>query len=351
MDDAIALQQVRDTLLKLTRGGRRLQPKTVKSRLMEATGLSRLEVTTALAQLAVQRDVSNVDRFGEPRGMVSWIGETPDSSSSREWEAALEQLPSPLKEASRRQALRDCYPAVEGLSGADLQILLSTLLQSRQDSDADATLRSARHVMGSAKALKNLRRLATLLEVGDTTDAGGEFYVLTAGPEQPRALVLIENARCFSAFARSRHVHYLLGIACYGYGLTMESFGDRLQRNQVVACPAYGQKVSLTDLLPHTPTVFWGDLDLEGLRIFESLKAHIPHLELSLAYADMAKLLSNPMRSHPYHSIFEKAGQRPPAGRLPEVRHLAELCSRRAVDQEAICDFIDEVDVGRPFKI
>ncbi|SOC31074.1 Wadjet anti-phage system protein JetD domain-containing protein, partial [Thalassospira xiamenensis] len=114
----------------------------------------------------------------------------------------------------------------------------------------------------------------------------------------------------------------------------------RLRAGSVIPCPAFGEvpAPNLAEALEKTPLFYWGDLDLEGLRIYESMKKHFPKLKLSRAYELMANCLREPRRSHPYGALSGKSGHKPPKGNDPEVAHLATLCKDRAVDQEAICD-------------
>ena len=97
--------------------------------------------------------------------------------------------------------------------------------------------------------------------------------------------------------------------------------------------------------------MFWGDLDQEGLRIFESLRRGIPGISLSSAYADMEKLLLLPRRNHPYHRLFEKANQRQAKGATPEVIHLSEVSRERAVDQEALGHDLNSIELAEPYKL
>ncbi|MCY1364457.1 hypothetical protein D9M69_512580 [compost metagenome] len=258
-----------------------------------------------------------------------------------------------LAEVPSLVALLDHADLFDGLSADDMANVVRGLLQCRQDGpfNQDPIFTSAAHILGSAKALKNLRRgMRSLGETGGE-EAGGELYVLTAGPSQPKAVVLIENIRSFTAFAHSPHARDAVGIAAYGYGLTMENFGARLAANQVVACPAYGDAVNLKSAIDQLPTLFWGDLDREGLRIFESLRELLPNLALSAAYEAMEKRCSNPMLCHPYHRLFEKEGQRLPRGSTSESAHLAQRCSERAVDQEALGFDLGNIDIVTPYRL
>ncbi|WP_280347436.1 Wadjet anti-phage system protein JetD domain-containing protein [Pseudomonas sp. BN414] len=286
--------------------------------------------------------------------MVAWTGE-PDAFVDPVAHQLAEVLKhhQDLAEVPSLAALLDHAHLFDGLSADDMANVVRGLLQCRQDGalNQDPIFTSAAHILGSAKALKNLRRgMRSLGETGGE-ELAGELYVLTAGPSQPKAVVLIENIRSFTAFARSPHAQEAVGIAAYGYGLTMENFGARLAANHVVACPAYGDAINLKSAMDQLPTFFWGDLDREGLRIFESLREQIPGLALSAAYEAMESRCFNPMLCHPYHRLFEKDGQRFPRGSTPETAHLAKRCSNRAVDQEALGFDLGAVDIVAPYRL
>ena len=63
----------------------------------------------------------------------------------------------------------------------------------------------------------------------------------------------------------------------------------------------------------------------------------------------MEKLALTARHSHPYHRLFDKAGQREARGETPEVAHLSRVCRDRAVDQEALGKDIDSVAVATPY--
>ncbi len=348
-----SVRKVEVALLRLMAGGRTLRPTRLIERLAVATNLARLEVRDALAALAGSGKVSGVARSGEPLKMVTWTG-APESfinPATRHLEEVLKHHQD-LAAVPSLTALLDHADLFDGLSADDMANVVRGLLQCQQaELGRDPIFTSAAHILGSAKALKNLRRGMRSLGEAGCEEAGGELYVLTAGPSQPKAVVLIENIRSFTAFARSPHAQDAVGIAAYGYGLTMENFGARLTANQIVACPAYGDSVNLKSAINQLPTLFWGDLDREGLRIFESLREQLPHLALSAAYEDMEKRCSNPMLCHPYHRLFEKEGQRLPRGSTSESAHLAQRCNERAVDQEALGFDLGNIDIVTPYRL
>jgi hypothetical protein len=281
---------------------------------------------------------------GEPASLISPAALLLQEVLRSHQDLAMDPLLTPLL---------DHADLFDGLSFDDIASIVRGLRECRKSDQfgRDPIFTSAAHILGSAKALKNLRRAARSLGEANTDEPGGELYVLTAGPSQPKAVVLIENIRSFTAFARSEHAREAVGIATYGYGLTMENFGARLAANQIVACPAYGGAVDLRTVINQLPTLFWGDLDREGLRIFESLRQQLPKLVLSAAYETMERRCSNPTLCHPYHRLFEKEGQRFPRGSTLETAHLAQRCNERAVDQEALGFDLRDIDIVTPYRI
>jgi hypothetical protein len=339
---------VAQTLQRLTAAGKSLRPTGLIERLADKTGLALLDVRSALATLAARGEITGVARSGQPIGMVDWRGSRASVSVDADWQAAI-AAHAPFLSSAERDTLAACGDLLGGLSVDDKTGVLGALLALRKTSLVSGPqLLSTELLLGSAKALRNLKRLARVLTL-DLEEPSGEFYVLTAGSTTPRAVILIENSRCFTAFAKSPHAKESLAIAAYGYGLTLENFGPRLTAGQVIACPAYGERVDLNQVLAKAPALFWGDLDLEGLRIFESLVGQLPDVQLSAAYAHMDPLLDDPLRSHPYHDLFEKEGQRPPRGLTPAVRYLAARCALRAVDQEMLCRSIADVPLAHPY--
>lgn len=349
-----SVKKVESTLLHFMSRGKTLRPARLIERLANATGLSRLEIRDALAVLAGSGKLRGVARSGEPLQMVGWTG-SPEcliAPEVRQLQVTLEQYQD-LKEYSTLTSLNRHADLFTGLSCEDIASVVRGFLQYKQVEHlgGDLLFNSASHILGSAKALRNLRGAMRSMGEPSGNDLGGEFYVLTAGPSHPKAIVLIENIRSFTAFAHSPHAQESVGIAAYGYGLTIESFGARLAANQVVACPAYGHAPNLKEVMDKVPLYFWGDLDREGLRIFETLRSQFPTLELSAAYAAMEKRCANPMLCHPYHRLFEKEGQRLPLGITTESAHLAEKCMTRAVDQEALGRDLEGIDVVAPYRM
>lgn len=325
---------VEQRLIRLTSDGKRARPGRLLSRLTRACDATELEVREALTTLSRDGLVSGVDGRGVPREMVEWRGPRPDARGPEEI-----QLGEALAGIAGKAEIRRLATAVSGLSTADITALANGLIALRDArAPADLVFSSSAHLMGSAKALGNMLGLVRSMGI-EIDDQNELLYVLTAGSAAPRCVVLIENLRSFQAFAGSRHAEEALGLAAFGYGLTMAQFGDKLARDQVVPCPTDRtsgyDRDALKALFTRVPVLFWGDLDREGLRIFASLRQAIPSIRLSAAYAVMACQLAE-NGGHPYHKLFGKPNQRAIVDVDEEMRTLADICQDRALDQEAL---------------
>lgn len=334
-------------LRKLSKGGKPLQPSRLLKRIATKTGLSIIAVEAGLADLVKDGLLEGVSTTGRPVKMVRWLGESLVESDTLAM-TIHDHFTAHGIEAPDNECL-GLAKAMNGLDLADVKRLLNGL-QALQGSTDDAMFASSRHLLGSAKALKGLSAANRLLPSLPTHNTG-EMFVITAGPRQPDAIVLIENLRSFSAFADSHHIDTILGVASYGYGLTMQNFVEQLYADKVTACPCRGEKPNLKALIASKPVFLWGDLDQEGLRIFENMRREIPGLALSAAYADLEKRANDPNHSHPYHRLFDKDGQRPARGDTPEVVHLSEVCRERAVDQESLGTKLDMIEFTKPYRI
>ena len=92
----------------------------------------------------------------------------------------------------------------------------------------------------------------------------------------------------------------------------------------------------LHDLLSHSNLFFWGDLDIEGMKIFERLKRRLPQLRLSGLYTPMVEAIKSPGNRHEYAQLACKPLQKPFSPQFEETAALLVLCSNYAVDQEFV---------------
>ena len=330
-------------------GASGLLPGTLLERLSISTGLAVLEVTHGLRELDERGFVTGINRAGRPVAKVRWTGPSPTveiSDDERQWQ----ELLANVSDQEAVGALSGMHTVLTGLSRMDMTAILEGVLRMRDGcGELDQWVWSAQHLLGSSKALKSLRPYLAALGGGVDPDSAGRYYVITAGAVDPDAVLLVENPRVFHAVAASAHAKNILAVASYGYGLTMENFGQRLLAGAVMACPASGERPDLRSLVSRCPWYFWGDHDQEGLRIFQSLRQQLPGLRLSCAYRAMEDRITSPGLSHPYHALFEKESQRKVVPEDPYVAHLAGLCEERAVDQESIVPFLGDIDLTKPY--
>ena len=139
-----------------------------------------------------------------------------------------------------------------------------------------------------------------------TERARRPLFAITSSPAAPETTLFIENQSAFASQLRAGFPARNLAVCAFGYGLTLENLDRRLNDGSVIACPAAGERPDLAKVVRATPCLFWGDRDLEGLRIFEALRRAIPHLQLSAVYAQMTSLLAEGRTSHPYSGPFRR---------------------------------------------
>ncbi len=208
---------------------------------------------------------------------------------------------------------------------------------------------SARCLLGSSKALDALPN-AVLRRFGIDPARFPAFpgYVMVAGPPHPQAVLLVENPHAFERALQTEGSEQAAWVCTFGYGLSLRQgqHGDQLAG--LLESPAAprtlvrrGRPPPWEALLAHPRIRFWGDLDREGLVIFQRLRRRHPHIALSGIYHPMLERLRDG-GGHPYCALAGKAGQ----GDVPLDPHTAlliEACRERALDQE----WVSEADIGR----
>ncbi|MGR4068552.1 Wadjet anti-phage system protein JetD domain-containing protein [Billgrantia sp. C5P2] len=168
---------------------------------------------------------------------------------------------------------------------------------------------SARYLLGSSKLLEALpTELVRAFDIEPTRFQPAETWLLASVPEQPEGLLLIENAQSFSQACRVGCDKRLALICTFGYGLSLANALESGDWVRLVGQGAAG--VTLPDLLALPSSTYWGDLDPEGLRIYQRLKAREPKLRLSALYAPMIQAMEEGL-SHPLDHLMGKGGQRP----------------------------------------
>ena len=340
-------QRVREALKKLLRKGG-LRAQTAVEKIASTAGISRLTVRDGLG--ALFDELNGVTKDGDVVATLRWRNPPedvvrPELTNWRQWVASAPQ--------ERLSLLNNPPAAVWELVPEDRAVLAAAAAGPlREVTDADHYVLSAVNLMGSSKALDALG-LTQVVTIAHGGPVQRPLFAVTAGPAKPDAVLLVENPSSFGSLLTSGFCERRLVVCAFGYGLSIENLGRRLAIGQVIACPAAGERVDLSTVLRERPVFFWGDLDLEGLRIFEALRGAIPGLRLAAVYEMMERMLDDRRTSHPYAKLFGpgKPKQRRPRGCSREVHYLARRCSERGVDQEAIWPIRDLDSLVRAYVL
>lgn len=216
---------------------------------------------------------------------------------------------------------------------------------------------SAKYLLGSSKLLDSLS-WPILRSFGINLDlfTGSPNYVVVAGPRKPEAVILVENPQSFESALELNLECKIVWVVTYGYGLSKASneFGDQLvsiieNKKKPIILIRSGNPSPLIELLAHERLFFWGDLDPEGLKIFNRLRSKLPTLKLSGLYEPMVNILKDEnlkANHHPYLKSTGKVGQSPWNSSDKELNTLISLCGERGVDQEAISNKLITYDLS-----
>jgi hypothetical protein len=166
--------------------------------------------------------------------------------------------------------------------------------------------------------------------------------IIVAGPENPEAVLLIENPHSFEEAIAACCADKIALVVTYGYGLSRsgEAYGNSLteavaQADSLVPLIRKGNPPSPKTLFGHSKILFWGDLDREGLRIYASLRKGLPALRASALYLPMSEAVKRGV-SHPYTKATAKEKQGTTEHVPEDVLSLVAICSDRGIDQEAV---------------
>ncbi|MCI2286118.1 DUF2220 family protein [Colwellia sp. MSW7] len=319
-------------------GTKQLNPGTLIKRLIDKTSLSSIDVQQALLQLSKAGLITGINVRGIPVKKVAWtdIRHQPVSESRKLVESVVDEV---TNDQQIRNIFIKHHKYFDGFNEQDIAKILKGLLAIKGSGvmhSHDRYIFSARHLLGSSKALDNISRLTKELGISLPHDES-TYYILTAGQPTSSQVLFVENPRVFNYLKPYAHKYNTLIISSYGYGLTLENFADKITSNSIIACPTDNQpQPDLKAILIKSLVIFWGDLDKAGLSIFESLQKNIHQLKLSSIYVDMLDDVST--QGHPYHRIFEKEGQKNIQYKQPISSIIIERCHNRALDQELYCE-------------
>ena len=285
-----------------------------------------------------------------PQGFITVIRpkvEVPELAYA--WYAVLEE--SSLSE-EEIEALKPIYPSLEGMSTEAMVQLVAGLMRLRNDQESVADQQvfsvSAQYLLGSSKTLTSLDRMS-LKKFGIDPDrfvSRPSYVVIGGNIDAPRAVILVENPVAFENAISSPAGEHCVFICTFGYGLSIisDDFGNQLagiiEAGGATAIPLYrntsNKLKGLQELLSHAELFFWGDLDIEGLKIFERLKKRLPHLRLSGLYNPMTEAILTSASRHEYVQLVSKPKQKSFLSRSDKVNRFLQLCSKYGVDQEIV---------------
>lgn len=300
-----------------------------------------------LGKLARKGVVEGVSEHGEAFGRVSLTIEAPKREEPISLVRWREALFAAGLDGSGAKTLGPCHDRFDGFSDADLRDLARGLvaLKSSQGDEREMPrfVVSAKYLLGSSKLLGALPA-PTLRAFGIDIDSFPDAIpqVIVAGPENPRAVLLIENPHSFEEAIAAGCADRIALVVTYGYGLSRsgEAYGNSLleavaQTNRLVPLTRKGNPPSPKALFRHSKILFWGDLDREGLRIYASLRKRLPALRASALYLPMFEAMNKGF-SHPYAKAVAKNRQGTTEHVPDDVLFLVACCSDRAIDQEMV---------------
>lgn len=249
-------------------------------------------------------------------------------------------------------ALTPLADAISEFSETDMISLLGGLKKLRSEQEGlngqHTHLVSARYLLGSSKLLSGMPGRA-VKAFGIDTDrfTTHPTYVVVGGCTHPEMVVLVENPASFELAISTNASKQCAFVATFGFGLSKhnEDFGLQLAG---MAETGFGDSITLVRqgsscppakmLLNHPKIVFWGDLDMAGMQIFERIATKIPHIQLSALYKPMIDAIQHADRRHPYAAATGsgKPGQKLFRSNRQDVQRILPYCEHYAVDQEVV---------------
>lgn len=286
---------------KRTATNARSAPKKIQKALGIESLLVIKEILKALAEESKIASSHEDVRYGKLYCLVN----PAESATEQCWREILHNYSDGL-------VLAACHEALSDWTREDMQKLVDGLNQLKSDLPVayqmTAYEASARYLLGSSKLLNNLGK-RSLQHFGIDPDQFRKpvSYVVTASPEQPEQVLLIENPQSFEACIQlGLHLKMAL-ISTFGYGLGWLQVIEN--RKSVLGISRAGAVQDLMTLLDHPELFFWGDLDHEGLKIFRTIQQQYPQCRLSRLYLPMVEKVEAGL-SHPYVKAAGKEGQK-----------------------------------------
>jgi hypothetical protein len=333
-------------LRKQTRKSKSLRGSGLVARIARDLHADRIDVLREMRQLRAEGVVDCDDWMrDEPQTKVTIHLPEQLSAAAITWREVL-QAHGFGSDSAGFTALQEIGDKLDGLDRESMQGLLAGLTALARDQDMLAgTPRfevSARYLLGSSKMLDALTSLA-LQALGIDISRFPSFpgYVMVAGPSEPVSVILVENPHSFETVMTTNAPGQAAWICSYGYGLSLKHSQHGEQLASILANPTAPRTLSRRGnpppwetLVQHPRLQFWGDLDLEGLAIFERLRSHRPDITLSGLYRPMLEALQRGA-GHPYCQATGKPRQRIPR-HGHDITDLIDLCRHQAIDQEMV---------------
>lgn len=320
--------------------------------------IDRIAKLTDLDSMIVQGALSGLEKAGWLTGVFNGIptgkvmpleprpAELPPTSYLV-WKASLSEFG--LSETDQ-EALLPLHDVLGDLNHDDHAMIMRGLVRLRDEQASHygrpAFLISAEYLLGSSKILDSLSaKVLRQFGIDKGKFLGAPPVLLIAGPPDPDNVVLVENPHAFWKAITTPAIGKTAFIVTFGYGLSRhgDEYGNQLASilesgSKITGAVCAGTPPQVSELLRHQNVFFWGDLDLEGLRIFIRLKKIVPALTLSALYETMLQAIKDPAASHPYAKVTAKHGQsnKEIKSQDPSLAILAAACMNRAVDQEMV---------------
>jgi len=342
-----ALEKVREALRKRCKGAK-LQGIDLDEKIALVIGLSVVEVRDAFAQLKSNGEMEchSWTRNHSPLGMIELNLEKPLAPKyQREWINLIDLLDFSENDSI---AIKELAPSMKGFTLLEMKKLVEGLIALRNEQSnhyGEPVFNiSARYLLGSSKIISSLNSNALkMFGIELEKFSGAPKYLIAAGPKKPEAVILVENPHSFELAVSAGLSKSVAWIVTFGYGLSKRSneYGNQLTKLvetefcNVELLSRAGNPPSIKELFAHKKLMFWGDLDVEGLKIYSRLKSKLPNLSISALYQPMVDILQSG-EGHPYVAAAGKENQQKWKSNDELISSLLSLCSDNSVDQEAI---------------
>jgi len=341
----MSIDMLRTILAKRGNGRSYIRADEIVDYICNQTGLERDIVLAELSTLKASGEIVCADwHRGEPLGQLHLKLKQSMPPSVQRWRKVLE---AEGLSSSCVDALDPMASSLEEWNVSDLHRLCVGLVSLRADMPTlgnESRYRvSARYLLGSSKLLDALPT-ASLRAFGIEPSrlSGPPGYVVTAGPSNPKCVVLVENPQAFEVALEAEQAKEIAWVATFGYGLSHSGndFGRQLaafveDQRRMVSLVRKGTPPDICQLLLHPTIYFWGDMDREGFKIYWRLKARIKQLQLSALYTPMIDMVRQD-QAHPYVRLVSKEAQECWVCEDPSVAFMLKVCEEKAVDQEAL---------------